>query len=199
MSHVGDRYDPGVVEAHDPLEAAFMLGDPDSLRVAHDRYAVDIQRLCARSVGPDDAADVAQEAFLAAWRSRDRFDPSRGSLAGWLVGIAKFKAIDHLRKRSRAERRGEPVAATGNELVERLAEQIVVACALEALPDRMRQTMELAFYSDLTHAQIADKVGSPLGTVKSDIVLDAPLSAELFSFEPPDGFEVVDPPKRPNP
>ena len=164
-----DRYDPGVVEDTDRLEAAFMLGDPDSLRLAHERYGRDIQRLCARSVGPDEAADVAQEAFLAAWRSRDRFDPARGSLAGWIVGIAKFKAIDHLRRRARSERGGETLTATGNEPVERVAEQVVVSTALNRLPDRMRQTMELAFYSDLTHSQIADKVGSPLGTVKSDI------------------------------
>lgn len=164
-----DRYDPPVVEAADQLDAAFASGDPDSLRLVHQRYANDVHRLCVRTVGAHDAADVAQEAFLAAWRTRHRFDSSRGSLGGWLIGIAKFKAIDHLRRRSRSERRHEEALATGNEAVDRVAEQIVVAQALEALPDRMRQTMELAFYSDLTHAQISDKIGSPLGTVKSDI------------------------------
>lgn len=163
------RYHPGVVEAPDPLEAAFKLGDPDSLRIAHERFGADIHRLCARTVGVDDAEDVAQEAFLAAWKARDRFDPSRGSLAGWIVGIAKFKAIDHLRKRSRTERRSDEAPPAGDEPVEQLAEQIVVTAALGRLPDRMRKSLELAFYSDLTHSQIAASVASPLGTVKSDI------------------------------
>lgn len=163
------RYHPGVVDAPDPLEAAFRLGDPDALRVAHERFGGEIQRLCTKTVGYEDASDVAQEAFLAAWKARERFDPSRGSLAGWVVGIAKFKAIDHLRKRSRAERHLEPDPTAGSDAVERLAEQIVVTAALERLPERMRQALELAFYSDLTHSQIAAKVGSPLGTVKSDI------------------------------
>lgn len=162
------RYAPNVVE-DDQLESAFRAGKPEALRIAHDRYARDVQRLCARTVGSDDAADVAQEAFLAAWSARDRFDPSRGSMAGWLVGIAKFKAIDHLRRRARAERQPEDQIIRGDEPVERLAEQVVVLAALDRLPERMRQTMELAFYSDLTHAQIAEKVGMPLGTVKSDI------------------------------
>ncbi|MEM8924471.1 MAG: sigma-70 family RNA polymerase sigma factor [Actinomycetota bacterium] len=158
-----------MVEGSDQLEEAFAAGDPEALRGVHERFADDVHRLCVRTVGPHDAADVAQEAFLAAWRARHRFDPDRGSLGGWLIGITKFKAIDHLRARTRAERHGEPTTLNGNEAVEHLAEQIVVARALDRLPERMRQTMELAFYSDLTHSQISDKIGSPLGTVKSDI------------------------------
>ncbi|MEL7155086.1 MAG: sigma-70 family RNA polymerase sigma factor [Actinomycetota bacterium] len=143
-----------MVEASDQLEAAFTEGDPDSLRLVHQRYANDVHRLCVRTVGPHDAADVAQEAFLAAWRTRHRFDPARGSLGGWLIGIAKFKAIDHLRRQSRAERQHDQPAATGNEAVEQVAEQIVITQALALLPERMRQTVELAFYSDLTQAAI---------------------------------------------
>ncbi len=165
----GRRYHPGVVDSADQLEAAFVAGDPDSLRLMHQRFGDDVHRLCLRAVGVDDAPDVAQEAFLAAWRARHRFNPDRGSLAGWVVGIAKYKAIDHLRRRARQERTTEPTPVTGNEAVEQLAEQILVARAMSALPERMRQTMELAFFSDLTHTQISDKIGSPLGTVKSDI------------------------------
>lgn len=164
------RYGRFVVDAVDSdLEADFRAGDPDALRRAHVRFGRDVQRLCARTVGVDDAADVTQEAFIAAWRTRERFDPARGSLGGWLVGIAKFKAIDHLRRRERSQRDipGDP--AVGDSSVEDVAQQMVVAAAIERLPDRMRAAMELAFYSDLTHTQISERLDAPLGTVKSDI------------------------------
>ncbi len=155
----------------DLLEASFASGDPDALETLHRDLADDVYRFVARTVGADRARDVTQEVFLAAWRSRDRFDPTKGSLAGWIMGIARFKAIEQLR-RNKPE---YPTDEMGDEhgahdpRVEDLAQQMLVGGALARLPERMRSIVELAFYSDLTHAQIAAKTSVPLGTVKSDI------------------------------
>jgi RNA polymerase sigma-70 factor (ECF subfamily) len=167
------RYRRGVraADEDDLLEASFRSGDTDALETVHRNHADDVYRYVARTVGVDRARDVTQEVFLAAWRSRDRFDPTKGSLGGWIMGIARFKAIEQLR-RNKPE---YPTDEVGTEhgvddaRVEDLAQQMVVVGALDRLPERMRGALELAFYSDLTHAQIADKTSVPLGTVKSDI------------------------------
>lgn len=158
-------------DERDLLEASFVSGDRDALEAVHHALAEDVYRFVARTVGADRARDVTQEVFLAAWRSRDRFDPTKGSLGGWIMGIARFKAIEQLRKNKPEYPTDEMGADHGvhDARVEDLAEQMVVAGALDRLPDRMRGMVELAFYSDLTHAQIAAKTSVPLGTVKSDI------------------------------
>jgi RNA polymerase sigma-70 factor (ECF subfamily) len=155
----------------DLLEASFASGDTNALETVHRELSGDVYRYVARSVGVDRARDVTQEVFLAAWRGRDRFDPTKGSLAGWIMGIARFKAIEQLR-RNKPE---YPTDEMGHDhgaddaRVEDLAQQMLVAGALGRLPERMRSIVEMAFYSDLTHAQIAAKTSVPLGTVKSDI------------------------------
>jgi RNA polymerase sigma-70 factor (ECF subfamily) len=158
-------------DERDLLEASFASGDADALETVHDDLADDVYRFVARTVGADRARDVTQEVFLAAWRSRDRFDPTKGSLGGWIMGIARFKAIEQLRRNKPEYPTDEMGVDHGahDARVEDLAQQMLVAGAMERLPDRMRGVVELAFYSDLTHAQIAAKTSMPLGTVKSDI------------------------------
>ena len=80
----------------DDLADAFAAGAPDALRRAYDEHQRAVYSYCRKLVA-EHAADVTQEVFLAAWRSRARFDPQSGSLGGWLMGIAKFKVADHLR------------------------------------------------------------------------------------------------------
>jgi RNA polymerase sigma-70 factor (ECF subfamily) len=129
-----------------------------------------------RALGEDRAKDVTQEVFVNAWRSRDRFDPAKGSLGAWLMGIAKFRILDNLRaeKRHSSRRADAEVAertaamSTGDD-VEALSDRMLVADALRALPERSRTVIELAYFGDLTHAQVADHTSLPLGTVKSDI------------------------------
>jgi len=155
----------------DLLEASFVSGDLDAIERLHDEHATSVYRFCARTLGADRARDATQEVFLAAWRSRDGFDPSRGSLGGWLMGIARFKVIEQLR-RTRPEALVPDAGAeteAADTPVDAVAEQLLVTAALERLPDRTRTVIELAFFSDLTHAQIASETSMPLGTVKSDI------------------------------
>ncbi|MCB0994723.1 MAG: sigma-70 family RNA polymerase sigma factor [Acidimicrobiales bacterium] len=165
---------PGALTS-ESLEHAFARegADDDVLAAVYGEYGSLVYSVCSRSLGPDDGAEVTQEVFLSAWRARSTYDSKRGSLAGWLVGIAKNRVIDRLRASRRQVPRTdqpdhEPVADDA-DAAERLADRLLVAHALSALPDRQRKVMELAFYDDLTHAQIADRTGLPMGTVKSDI------------------------------
>src|SRR4051812_18709381 len=84
-------------EVDDPVLRRFVAGDPSALREIYDANSSLVYSMCARSLGANRAADATQDVFLAAWRSRDRYDPTRGSISGWLVGIARFKVIDILR------------------------------------------------------------------------------------------------------
>lgn len=148
--------------------------DDRALEEAYRLHGSTIYSYCSRAVGAERAADVTQEVFLTAWRRRDRFDPSRGSLIGWLMGITKHKLLDAHRSSSRLravqDRVNEvidlDIAPSG---VDELADRLLVEEALCDLSDRARQAVEMAFWSDLTHTEIADAAGLPLGTVKSDI------------------------------
>jgi RNA polymerase sigma-70 factor, ECF subfamily len=156
----------------DAAEAAFIRGDEDALRAAYDAYGSLVYSFCRRSLGDDRAKDVAQEVFVSAWRARDRFDSSKGSLAGWLMGITKNRLIDNIRAEQRhADRRSEaePGELPVESDVERVGDRMLVADALDSLPARSRTVIELAYLSDLTHTQIAEQTSLPLGTVKSDI------------------------------
>lgn len=158
-----------------PVEAAFLDGTERGLAAAYEEHGPLVHTLCARA-HPAAAADITQEVFLAAWRSRERFDPSRGPLAAWLVGIAKNKIVDVYRKDGRQvpeinDPDGSQVerVADGRSPVDRLADRLLVTEALNSLPERPREILRLAFFEDLTQEQIADRTGVPLGTVKSDM------------------------------
>jgi len=159
----------------DATEVAFRSGSENGLAAAFTAHGSLIHTLCARA-HPSAAADITQEVFLAAWKARDRFDPDRGPLAAWLVGIAKNKIIDTYRKEGRqvpqvsntdTSRLEHPT--DGRSPVDHLADRLLVTEALATLPDRPRTVVQLAFYQDLTHEQIAEHTAIPLGTVKSDI------------------------------
>lgn len=164
--------------ADDAATESWVRGDDDALRLAYDAFGTLVFTYCVRSLGDRDrAADCTQEVFVSAWRSRTRFDPAKGALAGWLLGIAKFRIVDAQRSTARA-----PMPVPDEDLVpgaarsaavdpeaDALAEKLLLARAMESLPERARQVVELAFYSDLTQQEIAERLDVPLGTVKSDV------------------------------
>ena len=178
----GDRYHRRVSETQlgepiDALGAAFASGNAD-LRAIYDAHGSLVHAICRKAIGDDAAGEVTQDVFVSAWRARDQFDPSRGTLAGWLVGIAKRRIIDHVRRERRhSDRRvdiGEESSTTatraGDEAeVDRVADRMTVARALASLPDRPREIIGLAYVHGLTHQEIAERTGVPLGTIKSDI------------------------------
>jgi RNA polymerase sigma-70 factor (ECF subfamily) len=169
------RAEPASREAaDDAIAARWTAGDEGALRLAYEQFGTLIFTFCSRAlVDRGAAADCTQETFLSAWRSRDGYDPARGSLAGWLMGIARFKVLDAYRAAPRVPAPRDDVAndeATAHDAYDdQLADQLLIAHALEALSPRARRVVELAFYSDLTQTEIAETTGLPLGTVKSDL------------------------------
>ncbi len=144
-----------------------------ALRQVYDAHGSLVYSICRRSLDAESAKDVAQEVFLSAWRGRDQFDPERGALGAWLVGITKRRIIDHLRsERRHADRRADEDAATPIEHpthIDQLADRMLVADGLRQLPADTRHLVELAFVEGLTHQEISERTGTPLGTVKSSI------------------------------
>jgi RNA polymerase sigma-70 factor (ECF subfamily) len=174
-----------MVAAHEPptIEHAFAAGHEQALKMAYDSLGGIVFALCRRVLPAHQAEEVTQDVFVAAWRKREQFDPQKGTLAAWMVGITKRRIIDHLRsERRHSDRRAELTAESnpsrssgGSEPltqqhdVDGITNRMVVAEALRSLTDRPRQVIELAYIHDLTHHEIAERTGIPLGTVKSDI------------------------------
>ena len=150
------------------IERRFGSDDATVLRAAFDIWGGAVYAYGRRLLpSTEDAEDLVQQVFVAAWRQRHRYDPTRASLLTWMFGIARNKAIDRLRRLER-ERRvplQQPVA-TQDETAQ-TADRLLVNEALSWLRPEQQHILELAFYDDLTHQQIADKLGMPLGTVKS--------------------------------
>src|SRR5579863_2523875 len=147
-------------------------GDESALASLYDRYAGVIYSVTNRILRDTGAAEeVVQDIFYQLWRSASQFDLARGSLPGWLLVIARNRAIDRLRGRSRKllEETMEPVATalaldTSAAQAEAMAK---VRAALGSLPANQREALELAYFEGLTHTEIADRTGEPLGTVKT--------------------------------
>jgi len=156
------------------LAEHFRAGDEHALRSAYDRYGGAVFHLASRLLANrSDAEDVTQATFIAAWQGRGTFDPERGGMLGWLLGIARRKSVDRMRVAQREGRAVEVVRAlpapAPEEAPERILDRLVIADELAQLPPEQRRTLELAFYDDLTHPQISAVTGLPLGTVKSHI------------------------------
>ena len=153
-------------------------GDQHALGDLYDRHGRLIYSLALRVLRDQgDAEDVVQEVFLQAWREAARFDLTRGNVVAWLVMVTRSRAIDRLRRRqarpqlaAKSEPDGRvddsPRADVQMEWQSRATE---VRRALETLPLLQRVAVELAFFDGLTHAEIAEQLEVPLGTVKTRV------------------------------
>lgn len=151
-------------------------GDPRAFEVLYDRHGGAAFSLAYRVTGNRTAAeDVAQEAFLSIWRSRLRYDPLRGSVRTWVLGIVHNRSVDSLRRGAVHDRRRSPLDGVEqtHEAAERTdveaarrEEARAVRSALDVLPDEQRRTIELAYFGGFSQTQIAELLGMPVGTVK---------------------------------
>jgi RNA polymerase sigma-70 factor (ECF subfamily) len=151
-------------------------GDPRAFELVYDRHGGAAFSLAYRMVGQRAVAEeIVQEAFLSIWRSRMRYDPTRGSVRTWVLGIVHNRGIDALRRGAVHDRRRETMEGVEerHEAPERTDVEAVrrdearsVRDALETLPEDQRRTIELAYFGGFSHSQIAELLDEPVGTVK---------------------------------
>jgi RNA polymerase sigma-70 factor (ECF subfamily) len=150
-------------------------GEPAALEELYDRHSPFLYSMILRIVSrAADAEEVLQEAWLQAWRRADSYDPNRGTVIAWLLNMARSRAIDRLRSAASRQRMEDRVeveppdsVATPPEDVERNQLSARVRTALDELGAQQRQVLELAYFGGLSQTEIAAKLSTPLGTVKS--------------------------------
>jgi RNA polymerase sigma-70 factor (ECF subfamily) len=166
----------GITEIRDrQLIREASAGNVESFGELYDRYCDRAYRV-AVSVCRDDgcAQDATQEAFLAVWKSAGSYRPQQGTVAAWLLTIVRYRAIDLARRNDRHDTR----RASDDELDQRAAPDDVYESAVEhddvrrlqtsltLLPDAQQEVITLAFYGELSHTEIAARLGLPAGTIK---------------------------------
>ena len=162
--------------ADEELMQLVQQGDPRAFELLYDRHGGAAFSLAYRMVGDRAAAeDIVQEALLSMWRSRVRYEPARGSVRTWVLGIVHHRAIDGLRRNLVHQRRR--ASAEGIEEIHEAAERTdveaarreearSVRAAMDELPGEQLQVIELAYFGGFTHTQIAEMLEMPVGTVK---------------------------------
>jgi len=155
------------------LIASIRAGNQSAMADLYDRYSSIVYAVAMRVLGDTAAAeDVLQEIFMQLWRNPGTFDASRGSLAPWLAVIARNRAVDALRKRRPQSDIEDVTLSVEPDLAveadrSRVAEKI--RCVLKDMPAPQRNALEMAYFEGYSHAEIAQKTGEPLGTIKTRI------------------------------
>ena len=168
------RVPPDVVHLSDEaLIALAARGEEPALAALYDRYGRVSYGLALRVLR--DAAlaeDAVQEAFLAIWRSAHRYIPERSKPSTWILTFVHRRAVDLVRReeRRRVEQLPDDDALSGGSVDEEAwvrLERERVQAALRQLPDQQREALELAYYGGFTQSELAERLGQPLGTIKS--------------------------------
>lgn len=151
------------------------LGDQGAMAEVFDRYGRAVYSVALRILkDPGHAEDVMQDIFFQIWRNSDSFVQGRGSLGAWLVVVARNRAIDLLRRRKPTDSVDDVILASPFNLASEAEHNAMiekVQDVLKGLPAEQQRSMELAFFDGLSHSEIAEKTGDPLGTVKTRIRL----------------------------
>jgi RNA polymerase sigma-70 factor (ECF subfamily) len=148
--------------------------DEEALSALYDRYSGLVFSEAKRILRDTGAAEeILQDLFYQVWRTAERFDPAKGSLAGWLLVAARNRAISKLRRKGAAVeglRENEvslPVNVESHAAQNLLLDK--VKTVMGTLPDGQREALECAYFEGMSHTEIAEKTGQPLGTVKTRI------------------------------
>ena len=177
-------------------------GDEPALERLYDRYSAPLYALAYRIAGErSDAEEIVLDCFSQAWRDAPRFRAERGSVIAWLTMICRSRALDLVRARGRRARLVSSAAAAEPDTppamggrdpaeerdLEQRERREVVRNALRGLSDSQRQAIELSYYAGLSHSEIAERLGEPLGTVKTRVRLAMEKLREAlrpYYFEP---------------
>ena len=155
------------------LLALVQRGDEYAMASLYDRYSKVVYSVALRVLrDPASAEDVLQEVFMQIWRNPDGFVAARGSLGGWLAVVARNRSIDALRRKRPTDNVDDMVLASNYNLANEAERNSLIEKArvvIHLLPVEQRKTLEMAFFDGLTHSEIAEMTGDPLGTVKTRI------------------------------
>jgi RNA polymerase sigma-70 factor, ECF subfamily len=158
-------------------------GSEDALTELYRRYGGPIYGLALRIVEtPSSAEEVTQDVFMRVWEQSLRWDSSKGTLVGWLMQIARFRAIDYVRYE---KRRPTSAEVELDDLPIAIAEPLwedgqILREFMQQLPKEQGEALYLAFFKGMTHSQIAEATGLPLGTVKTRLRLGLQKLKELW-------------------
>ena len=148
-------------------------GDGSAMASLFDRYSKIVYSVALRVLrDPASAEDVLQEVFMQIWRNPNSFIATRGSLGGWLAVVARNRSIDALRRKRPSDPVEDMALASNYNLADEAERNSLMEKArgvIRLLPMEQRKTLEMAFFDGLTHSEIAEMTGDPLGTVKTRI------------------------------
>jgi RNA polymerase sigma-70 factor (ECF subfamily) len=158
-------------------------GDREAFARLYDRHIRRVYAFAAHVLGPARAEEVVQDAFVALWRSADRYDPARASFGTWFMAIARHRVLDELRRRTVEQRvfaaepvdqllaeAADPSIGVDDDVARRDRDGALLRAVAE-LPHDQRRAIVLAYFAGLTHVEIAAALGWPLGTVKKRLRL----------------------------
>ena len=156
--------------------------DQSALNLLYERYSGVVYALALRIIGQSaDAEDIVVDSFWQVWQQAANYDVSRGQLRGWIVTIARSRALDRLRVIRRAPTVDSEEADNARRILAsddnpeqetwEAEQSSIVRAALAALPKEQREALELAYYQGLSQAEVAARLGEPLGTIKTRIRL----------------------------
>lgn len=173
-SHSRETVNPGDMEDA-ALLARIQSGDQLAMASIFRRYSSIVYSVALRVLkDPGEAEDVTQEIFVQIWKNPGAYVAGRGSLGGWLAVVARNRAIDQIRRRHPSDP-VELFALPSTTDLGKEAERAVlvekICAAMLDLPVEQQKSVELAFFEGLTHSEIAERTGDPLGTVKTRIRL----------------------------
>ena len=180
-----------LVHLSDEALLSLVAGSDDAaLAELYDRFGGVAYGLARRILRDDALAeDAVQEAFLAIWRGAARFLPERGKASTWILTLVHRRSVDLVRREQRRQAEALPESAADvttataeDELWLRLERERVQA-ALAKLPDQQREAIELAYYGGFTQSELAERLGEPLGTIKSRMFTGLARLRELLEGE----------------
>lgn len=155
------------------LLALVKRGDEYAMASLFDRYSKVVYSVALRVLrDPSSAEDVLQDIFMQIWRNPDGFTATRGSLGGWLAVVSRNRSIDALRRKRPTDQVDDMELASSYNLANEAERNNMMERAravIYKLPAEQRKTLEMAFFDGLTHSEIAEMTGDPLGTVKTRI------------------------------
>jgi RNA polymerase sigma-70 factor (ECF subfamily) len=164
---------PPLMQDDAALLAMVQKGNESAMASLFDRYSKVVYSVALRVLrDPASAEDVLQEIFMQIWRNPDSFIATRGSLGGWLAVVSRNRSIDALRRKRPTEQVDDMALASPYNLADEAERNSMMDKArtvIHLLPTEQRKTLEMAFFDGLTHSEIAEMTGDPLGTVKTRI------------------------------